>query len=135
MKNVAEIKVSGAGVLVRGALVDWATLRAAAKQEDAELRAVYSQILDRAEQIALSESPVEVIYGTDSTHVWYHAWPRTVWGGVGFPRQRGGMTIVAADEGGSLSHAHLARAEAEDIAARIRKIWPTKTVSILREDG
>lgn len=125
-------KVTESTVELRGpntATVSWSTLRAAAAQEDPELRAAYGAALTAAEAIRRSQVNAEieaapalvVRYGQDETTVWWHAWVETE-SGYRVGRTWRTMTIVAPDEGGTLPHAEDARREAEIIAERIRKI-------------
>lgn len=110
--------------------IGWFELCAAARQSDAELARIYTGLLEQAEAMALDRSPIIVSYGRDSSNVWFTAWPHCAWGGVGLPRTLHGMTIVAADEGGTLPQGHLAEAEAKAIAERISRIWPSRQVRI-----
>lgn len=112
--------------------VSWDSLRAAASDDNAEdLRGPYRALLREAEQIAITKSPLLVCYGQDSTNVWWHAWVETAWGGIHVGRTWHTMRIVAADEGGTLAHAWMARQDAEAIVARIAKIAPSHTVRMV----
>lgn len=135
-----RIKITGANITGVFFSIDgesksasWADLRSAAAQEDKSLSAAYADILRRAESYAESYSPLRVCYGRDSSNVWWHAWVETEWGGIGVGRSwRGGLTIIAADEGGTLAHEWMARDDAKCIAARIARISPTHKVAVVR---
>lgn len=114
--------------------VSWQTLRDAATQQDPELRAAYRAMLAEAEEIALAKSPLRVVYGHDSTGVWFSAHVETTWGGLYLGHKWRALTVMAADEGGTLAHAWMAKREAEDIAARIARIAPTHPVSVVYRD-
>ncbi len=81
-------KVTASTVELRGpstATVSWSTLRAAAAQEDPELRAAYGAALTAAEAIRRTQVNAEieaapalvVRYGQDETVVWWYAWVET----------------------------------------------------------
>jgi hypothetical protein len=130
MSNYSIESVSEMGVSVRGTFVAWDTLRAAARQEDAELRAAYSAIYEAARERAIAQSPIVVSYGNDDSGVWFTSSVWTLWGEFGLPRHMHGLTIVAADEGGSLNQCWMAEREAKGIAERIRKVWPSREVRV-----
>lgn len=119
----------------RTVLLDWEQLGLAARQQDPELRAAYAAVLKRGEaKLAEQESSqiersntLVVRWGQDSSRVWWHAWVETAQR-LHVGKEKNGLTIMLAEEGGSLPQAWMAREEAEAIAARIRKIGWTATV-------
>lgn len=118
------------GATVNGKFVEWDLLRQAAQQADRALAASYQEVLDEARDQALAVSPIVVSYGHDTTNVWYTVSVWTLWGEFGVPRQLHGLTLVAADEGGTLPNGMLAEREARAVAERIRKIWPNRDVRV-----
>lgn len=138
-RHVRVDSVDSYGVCVRGPLVpsgrahvSWDDLRAAAYQDDPSLSAVYSSILDTAVAIAMVRSPLRVCYGQDSTGVWWTTWVETEWGGLRIGSRWHTMTIMSADEGGTLPRAWMAEREARDIVARIATIAPGRSVSMVQ---
>lgn len=137
-----KMKIEITGASVSGVFFDidgarksatWSELRDAAKQSDADLSAAYTTILRRAENYAQRHSPLRVCYGRDSSNIWWHAWVETAWGEFGVGRSwRGGLTIVAADEGGTLAQEWMAKDDAKCIANRIAKIDPKHEVAVVR---
>lgn len=125
----ARLDAVGAhGVTAGGELVSWATLRAAARQADAGLSAAYRDLLARAEAAAIAQSPIVVSHGRDRSRVWYTTSVWTEWGECAFPARS--LGLVGADEGGSLPQGHLAEAEAQAIAERLRQRYPGRTVRV-----
>jgi hypothetical protein len=132
--STAVVSVGDLGIATDRGSIAWDVLRAVAHQEDVELSAAYRRMLSHVEDVALTRSPLRVVYGRDSSGVWYRAHVVTAWGGVEVGRAWRGLTIVAADEGGTLAHEWMARDDARQIAERIRAIAPTHDVRVVPGD-
>jgi hypothetical protein len=113
---VVSVGPEGATVAYNGrnTPVSWDALHAAARQDDPELRRVYSEILAQAEDRA-ADGPVTIEVDHDDTGVRYVCRVRAVWGG-GFARFR-----RDADEGGSYEAYSTAAFEARAVARRLGK--------------
>jgi hypothetical protein len=113
---VTSVGPEGATVAYNGrvAPVSWDALHAAARQEDPELRRVYSEILAQAEDRA-ADGPVAIEVDRNETGVWWECFVRAAWGG-GFARFR-----RDADEGGTHARHSAAAFEAHNIARRLGK--------------
>jgi hypothetical protein len=113
---VVSVGPEGAVVAYNGrnTPVSWDALHAAARQDDPELRRVYSEILAQAEDRA-ADGPVTIEVDHDDTNVRWVCRVRAAWGG-GFARFR-----RHADEGGNYEAYSTAAFEARNIAGRLGK--------------
>lgn len=112
--DITVESVDQRGVLTSRGFISWSALRAAARQDDAALAAVYGEVLAAAEVLAAEHSPILLSVEQDRTNVWWTVRARALWGGVGAELRR------RADEGGTLAHRHWAEEQARDIAARLQ---------------
>lgn len=111
-RDGAKISVRDDSGNSRKQWIAWAELRSAARQDDLELRAVYSRLLATAEDMA-ADGPVVVSVGQDSTNVWWSAGVSAYYGGGRANYHR------LATEGGTHPNHMLAAAEADDICQRL----------------
>jgi hypothetical protein len=117
---VVAVGPEGATVAYNGrnVPVSWAELRAAARQDDPELRRVYGALLAEAERRA-SYGPVIVSVEDDGTNVWYVCRVRAAWGG-GPAALPDGRRLMHADEGMSGPYS-CAAFDARNVARRLGK--------------